>query len=108
MTKAMTKGVTKPMTKPAPVKQLARRRLRFGFELCPPVANRLDATPHGAPAKRSRRSAREAILRPPSVPPHFAKRPVRTDRVRQAQNKRANNGRLLSGLQIRCSSKNFP
>jgi len=30
------------MTKPAPVKQLARRRLRLGFELCPPVAKRLE------------------------------------------------------------------
>jgi len=48
----------------------------------------------GVPAKRHRRSAHESALRPPSVPPHFAKRPVRTDRVRHPQNKRANNGRL--------------
>src|SRR5205807_3137849 len=49
MTKAMTKGMTKPMTKPAapPVEQLARQRLGFGFELRPPVAERLERDPLG-------------------------------------------------------------
>src|SRR5438552_3319015 len=50
MTNAMTKGMTKPMTKPmtklaAPVEQLARERLRFGFELRAPVAKRLERKP---------------------------------------------------------------
>src|SRR5213080_1773565 len=94
------------MTKAAAsVEQFARLLLRFGFELRPPVAkrlerkplsltitlvdsNRFDATPRGAFSKMPRCNARESALRPPSVPPHFAKRPVRTDRVRQAQNKR--------------------
>jgi hypothetical protein len=42
MTKAMTKRMTKPA---APVEQLARRRLGFGFELRPPVAERLERKP---------------------------------------------------------------
>src|SRR5438094_833016 len=52
-------------------------------------------------------NARERALRPPSVPPHIAKRPVRTDRVRQAQNKRARNGRFTRSALIPCSRK-FP
>src|SRR5438093_5770039 len=42
MTNAMTKGMTKLA---APVEQFARRRLRFGFELRPPVAKRLERKP---------------------------------------------------------------
>ena len=46
MTRAMTKGMTKPMTKAAAsVEQFARRLLRFGFELRPPVAKRLERKP---------------------------------------------------------------
>ncbi len=42
VTKAVTKGVTKAVTCAAsPIEQLARRRLRFGLELRPPVTERL-------------------------------------------------------------------
>ena len=42
MTKPMTRTMTKGMTKtPAPIEQLAFGQLRFGFELRPPVAERL-------------------------------------------------------------------
>jgi hypothetical protein len=47
-------------------------------------------------------------MRPPSVPPHFAKRAVRTDRVWQPQNKRANNGRLRQGGSFPVLGKIFP
>jgi hypothetical protein len=48
-------------------------------------SNRSDAIPRDAPAKRPRRNARETALRPPSVPPHLQKRPVKTDRVRRSR-----------------------
>jgi hypothetical protein len=47
-------------------------------------------------------------MRPPSVPPHFAKRAVRTDRVWQPQNKRANNGRLPRSIKFPVIPKKFP
>src|SRR5262249_21222742 len=121
----MTRGMTKPMTKPAaPVEQLARRRLRLSFELRPPVAERLERKPLSVPihsliqlALPPRRMVRApkgltvTLARPASVRhlflPHFAKRPVRTDRVRQAQNKRANNGRLPRSLPISPTSRSL-
>jgi len=126
MTKTMTKGMTKPMTKPAaPVEQLARRQLGFGFELRSPVAERLERKPVGLtilsliqialPPRLVVRAPKDlavTLARPSCVRHLFLltlpKRPVRTDRVRQAQNKRANNGRLRSLDKNPCSSKKIP
>jgi len=128
MTNAMTKGMTKPMTKlAAPVEQLARERLRFGFELHAPVAKRLErkpltprntpadsnrfaATPRGAFSKMPRRNARETIFRPPFYS-SLQIRPVGTDRVRQAQNNRANQWTLTSLdhlIEIPCYASKIP
>ena len=128
MTRAMTKGMTKPMTKAAAsVEQFARLLLRFGFELRPPVAkrlerkplsltitlvdsNRFDATPRGAFSKMPRRNARETIFRPPFYS-SLQIRPVGTDRVRQAQNNRANQWTLTSLdhlIEIPCYASKIP
>jgi hypothetical protein len=99
------------MTKPAAsVQQLAGERLRFGFELRSPVAKRLEREPLSltilsliqialAPRLmvRTPKGLAVTLARPPFVRHLFLltlqQRQVRTDRVWQAQNKRANNGR---------------
>src|SRR5262249_62254888 len=92
--------------------RVRRRRQRPAFPQPPPVAERLERNPLSLTILsliqialtprfmvRAPKGLTVTLARPASVRhlflPHFAKRPVRTDRVRQAQNKRANNGRLL-------------
>jgi hypothetical protein len=114
----MTNGMTKPA---APVEQFARRGLRFGFELRPPVLKGLERKPLSltilsliqiallpALVMGPPKGLTITLARAPSVR-HlflltFANRPVRTDRVRHAQNKRAKNGRLRLSLLARLNS----
>src|SRR6266446_3701875 len=86
------------MTLPAaPVEQLARRPLRFGFELGPPVAKRLERNPLSLTilsliqialtprlVMRPPKGLTVTLARPSSVghlfPPHFAKKASETSR----------------------------
>src|SRR5260221_13660425 len=110
--------------------ELAHGTERHAFELPPPVAKRLERKPLSltilsliqialAPRLmvRAPKGLTVTLARALSVrhlflltckvlskdSTHLQKRPVRTDRVRQAQNKRANNGRLPNPVSVQRS-----